>query len=237
MTAELEYIVGFNSCNRDLEFSNQAALNAFLDVATHHGMIAGEDITKLDTRWLLTGYHVKFFSRPKYGRKIKIRTWGRLIKGVLSSREFEILDENDNVVCIAISNWAYVNIKEKRLVRIPQELADSYECEPNRHNFDDEKIEKLSEPENLTFVKMFKADRDVLDSNMHVNKGKYLALADTVIPEELYMEKEPDEFIINYKKQIMYKEESECWFADDETSYTVVFKNNESINAIIKYIK
>ena len=64
MVVEYKYFVGFNNCNKEIELSNQAVLNMFLDVACIHGITAGENIRELDTRWLLSAYHVKFFSRP-----------------------------------------------------------------------------------------------------------------------------------------------------------------------------
>ena len=235
MVVELNYIVGFNSCNKELELSNQAALNMFLDVATYHGMIAGEDITKIDTRWLLSAYHVKFLKRPKYGEMIKVRTWGRTIKGVLSCREFEIRDKEDNLICIALSRWAYINYKAKKLDRVSEETIKAYECEPNRSNFTEDKVERLIEPTDLEYVRTISIERDKLDANMHVNNVKYLCIVDDIISDELFSKQEPKEFIINYKKQILYKEQVDCYLSQNGESYTVVLKSDGALNAVLEF--
>lgn len=237
MIIENKYFVGFNSCNKDLELSNQAVLGMFLDVACIHGITAGENIREVDTRWLLSAYHVKFFSRPKYGEYIIVKTWGRKAFGVSSTREFEIVDMNGQIVCIALSNWAYVNAKEKKLVRIPQYLIENYGYEHEKYNFVEDKVEKLVEPDNLSFVREFNANKDLLDSNMHVNNVKYLAIADTVIPEELYFDKEPNEFKIYYKKQIFDKENVKCYFGKEDNGYVVTLKSNDNTCAILEFIK
>lgn len=237
MIVEDKFFIGFNSCNKQLLFSNQAALNVFLDVASLHGNLAGENITKVSTRWLLTSYHVKFFKRPEYGEYIYVRTWGKTIKGVLSCREFEILDENRNVLCIATSNWAHVDAYKRVLVRTTQELIDGYQCEENRTNFGDTHNDRLFLPSEMQYIKSCVIDRDKLDANGHMNNVKYLALADTVLPNDIYTGQESNEFVINYKKELFCDDNVDLYYYENDDEYYVVMKNGETTNAIIKYLK
>ncbi len=237
MVVELKMFVGFNSCSKDMVYSNQAALNMFLDAATLHGNIAGENITIVPTRWLLSAYHVKFIKRPVYGDFVTVRTWGRSIKGVLSTREFEILDEDGNIVCMATSNWAHVDVVKKSLSRATQELIDSYQCEEDRHNFDEMIIEKLLPPSDMVYVKSFVVDRDKLDSNLHVNNVKYLGIADDIVPEEVFNRKEPNEFYINYRKELLYGDKVDCYYYENESEYYVILKTGETVNSVMKFMK
>lgn len=239
MIVEDRFYVGYSDINHDKKLSNSAMLKFFEDIAGMHGNIAGENILTADTTWVLTSYHVIVLKRPLYGTKVTVRTWAHEMKGVSSYREYEILDENGERAAVALSNWAHINVKNKKLEKVSELLSASYQPEDEKTNFPEVRTKKLSEPEAYSAEKPFAVDRNFIDTNGHMNNVFYLDLADTVLPDEVYGDGEYDEFEITYRREIKYGEHIRCLYAETSDSHIVAFKGAEDsdIRAIIKLNK
>lgn len=219
-----KFYVGFSDVGSDLGMTGAAMLRAFEDVCCMQGEAVGDGLFDSDGRWFLTAYRVKVFKRPKYNDRIVVGTWSREMKGVAASREFEIRDLSGGLCVAALSNWARMNIKTGRLERMEPEAFARYESEPERHNFDDPWISKLHDVSEHTLEREFYVDRNLIDPNMHMNNVFYLDLAMRTLPEEVYLEGEPDEFEITYRKATAYGETLKCLYFDDGQSRTVAVK-------------
>lgn len=245
MVFEDKFYIGYSDINKDFGLSNTSILKMFEDIASKHSHVANDDIDQTDSRWFLTGYHVKIQKRPAYGKDVLIKTWSREMKGVQASREFEIYDENGELCITGLSNWIRIDLKTQRLERVTQELFDAYGSEPEKTNFGYSWIEKLKECESIDFDKEFHIERNFIDANNHMNNVYYLDLATNILPEEDYVKGEAEEFVIMYKSAIKYDETVYCGFSKQENSETersesiIVLKSQDKkeLKAVIKLIK
>ena len=101
MIYSMDIKVGYSQVNSSLELTNDSILEMFEDIACFHGNLAGENVLFSKTAWILTGYMVKVIKRPKYSDDIKLNTWARVIHGIMSVREFEILDDKGERCIVA----------------------------------------------------------------------------------------------------------------------------------------
>lgn len=233
------FYVGYSSVNRQLELSNAAILKLFEDIASMHGSLAKDGLNDTESRWFLTGYHIKMTKRPAYDSRFLLKTWSHDMKSIQASREFEICDEKGNQLGIATSNWVRMNTQTMRPERVTQELMDAYGTENALSNFDSPWIEKLKEPENFDFVKEYKIDRNFIDANNHMNNVAYMELVNNVLPDEVYEKAESLEFTIMYKKAIQYSDTVKCCFTTTDDCYFVTIKNQDEtdLHAVIKLSK
>ena len=228
MIYSMDIKVGYSQVNSSLEMTNDSILKVFEDIACFHGNLAGENVLFSKTAWILTGYMVKVIKRPKYSDDIKLNTWARTIHGIMSVREFEILDDKGERCIIASSAWAHINIADKSLARVTPELEKAYEAEPDHKAFEEVGVPKLFAPDELVKSKDFFIDRNLTDMHHHLNNVKYLELAYMAVPGNACYNKEPDFFIINFRKQLPLGSTSESYFAKEDNEYYVVLKNKET---------
>ena len=236
MIYSMDIKVGYSQVNSSLELTNDSILEMFEDIACFHGNLAGENVLFSKTAWILTGYMVKVIKRPKYSDDVKLNTWARVIHEIMSTREFEILDDKGERCIVASSTWAHINIEDKSLARVTPELEKAYEAEPDHKAFEEVGVPKLFAPDDLIKSKDFVIDRNLTDMHHHLNNVKYLELAYMAVPENKCYDKEPCFFIINFRKQLPLYSVTESYYAKEDDSIYVVLKNKDSgeINAIIR---
>lgn len=239
MIVKYMFYVGYRDVDTNLNIKNSAILNMFEDIAGMHAAIAGEGATKTGTTWLLTGYKVKIFKRPVHGEKVEVSTWGTSIKGILASREFEIRSEDGELMIAGLSNWAHVNVKERKLERVPDDLVGKYMLEPDKTNFNETKLKKLTEPESFEYEKEQYIDWNWIDANNHMNNIFYMDLADIVLPDDITKQNVFNYFEIMYKKEIMYQDRVKCQYSEEGDCCTITIKSKDTdeLHSIIKLYK
>ena len=240
MIVEDKFYVGYRDVDTNLKIKNSAILNFFEDIAGIHAAKAGEGATKTGTTWLLIGYKVKIYKRPMHGEKVHVITWGTEIKGITAAREFEIRNiETDELLITGLSNWAHINLKEKKLERVSDELAAAYEQEKDKTNFNETRLKKLTEPTEFKYEKEQYIDWNWIDANDHMNNIFYMDLADIVLPDEISKNNEFNYFEIMYKKEIKYKDTVKCLYSEDDDCCTITIKSKDTdeLHSIIKLYK
>ena len=112
MIFEKEYTVG----NRDIENSKKATNKAIMkyleNIACSHSDMVGYGINTIEqtgVAWVLFDWKYKIIERPKYGQNIKIKTWSRKMEKCSAYRDFQIFDENENILAIATTKWVLID--------------------------------------------------------------------------------------------------------------------------------
>lgn len=241
MIVSEEFYIGYRDIDSKLQIKNSAILNIFEDVAGIHATIAGEGLKEpnLKTTWVLTGYNVKVFKRPEYGDKVKVYTWSSELKNITAAREFEIRNKDNELLVIGLSNWAHINLQTKKIEKVDPKIAEGYQTETEKTNFEASKLKKLQEPEEYLYEKEYTIDWNWIDINNHMNNIYYMELATMVLPDDTKFGNDFSSFEIMYKKEIKYNDKIKCLVAKDEDSYTVVLKSQDLsvVHAIIKLYK
>lgn len=126
MFVEHNFFVGARDINSLKELTNTALLSYLEDVACIHSEIAGYGITNMYTikkTWILLSWKIKVIERPKFSDNLKVKTWSRLIDKFYAYRDFEVYDENNNLIAIATSKWVFIDIEKGKIIKISEEVA------------------------------------------------------------------------------------------------------------------
>lgn len=237
MILEKMYTVG----NRDVGATKKATIKAMMkyleNIACSHSDIVGYGINTIEETgvvWILLDWKFKIIERPKYGQNIKVRTWSRKMEKCSAYRDFQILDENGNVLAIATTKWVLLDASTRKIQRIPEEFTTKYQSEPERNVFGEE-IEKLQETENEEYSVQVKTRRTDLDINNHVNNLNYLDLAYEVLPDEVY-NAELKNVRITYKHQTEPGEIVNVSYTKKENKNIITIKteNKDKLHAIVE---
>ena len=229
---EYDYRLGFTDVGRGNLITNKGVLKLLEDIGGIHSNKVGYGLNQIEqTRlsWILLNWKVKIFKRPKYNDTIYIKTWARGSTKISTYRDYEIYDKDNNLLIIATSKWAIINIDTKSLEKLSDELIKAYE-EENKLVFNEEKIPKLIEPKSYQSKTYQKILRSQIDVNEHVHNLYYLDFANESLPEDVYKMSECNNIEIMYKKQIKYGQDIVCLYSKEEDKNIITIKSaDESI--------
>lgn len=229
------YRIGIEDIGRNNEATNKALLAIMEDIAVLHSSLVGYGVFEIETKhraWLLLDWKIKVIKRPKYNDKIVAQTWARKIERLYAYRDFEIKDTQGNVLVIGTSRWILVNTERRRPVRLTQDIINLYESESDKSAFSKE-MEDIK-CEDYILKKDYHVQRRDIDINEHMHNLSYLEMAYEILPQEIYKNKVFDNVRIAYKKELIYGQDVECYYSQQDDKHIVIAKSNENINAMIE---
>ncbi len=198
--------VRYSELAADKKASLVAIINYFQDCCTFEsedGDIGLSWLAQHGTSWMLTGWQIHVVRRPRYCEEIRITTWACGFKYFIGKRSFTITTLDGEVLVYAMSDWAYVNIEKGSPEKnVPDKELEVYGITtPIEERFDefgltdyvmkhkDKAVLKgklvLPPLEQMTAEAPITITADNLDTNHHVNNAQYVALAKSVITEEI----------------------------------------------------
>lgn len=232
--------IGFKEVGKSNLITNGALLSFMEDAGGLHSQSVGYGMNEIESThlsWILLGWKLKVFSRPVYGSKIKIITWGRNFTRAYALRDFEAYDENDNLVAIATSKWVLVNTEINRLTRIPPEVVSAYEIE-NKPVFDESEVDFSipNEPDTILNTFFYTVLRNNIDINNHMHNLFYLDLAYEALPDEVYNNCDLNNIEIFYKKGCILYNQIKCDYHFENGIHYVYIKSLDDsiLHAVIK---
>ena len=229
------YKIGIEDIGMNNEASNKALLAIMEDVAGLHSASVGYGVFDIETKkraWILLDWKVKVIKRPKYNEEIKAETWSRKVERLYAYRDFQIKDKEGNVIVIGTSRWIFMDIDRRRPVRLTADITDLYESEIDKNVFPEEMEDVKCE--DYLFKKEYYIQRRDIDMNEHVHNLSYLDMAYEILPDDIYKNKIFDNVRITYKKEIVYGEKVECYYAEHNNKYIITAKTKDKINAVIE---
>ncbi len=218
--------------------TNKGILRMLQEIACHHSALSGFSVnesTITGFAWILLNWKLQVFSRPVWNTKLKINTWSSKHTLIAFYRDFEILDENNNLIAIATSKWVLFDFNKNGIAKITKEMEDRY-THVDKHVFDGPMDEKLRESENSKFISEYTVCRRDIDTNHHVNNLNYLDFAYEAIPEDIFFNNDFKNVEIMYKHQAKLGETLNLFYAKQEDSNIVTVKNKEDnkLHCIVK---
>ena len=208
------------------------------EIACTHSATCGfgvNDTHSTGLGWIILNWKLKVFSRPIWNTKLKINTWSSSQSLLFFTRDFEVFDENNNLIAIATSKWVLFDLKKGSLAKITDDFKAMYK-EVNKHVFDTSIIEKLKEPQNSQMFCEYIVQKRDIDTNHHVNNLIYLDLAYEVLPNDIFFNRDFKNVEIMYKHEaklgdilhLFYTENTDCTFV------TIKNNSNDKLHCIIK---
>lgn len=238
MFVEHKFYVGLRDINYLKELSNTSLLSYLEDVACMHSEIAGYGVSNMEEvkrTWVLLSWKIKVIKRPKFNDTVKVKTWSRLIDKFYAFRDFEIYNQNDEIIGIATSKWIFIDIEKGKIVKVTDEVSSKYETESTAV-FQEKDLEKLEEPQDFINKVNYKITKNMIDVNNHLHNIYYLDVAKEVLPDEVAILKEPSEFEVMYKHEVKLGETVTAVYSkkDDYHYVSIKSKDESKTHAIIR---
>ena len=181
-----------------------ALLNYLQDAAAEHAYQLGVAVTMLQSQgltWVLSRSHLKLFHSPGVGEVLRVRTWPSRRDLRFTCREFEIYDRKENLVALATSSWAVLDLTTRRPVPLDSSLP-IYPLDQRRALDDD--FASLTRLEKVDRELSFRVRLMDMDLNRHVNNAVYAAWALEVVPAQVMEEYRLVELEIAFRAEARY---------------------------------
>lgn len=239
MILENEYTVKLSEIGKGNKATNKTILSYFEDIGGLHSNKAGYgifEIEKTHLSWILLDWKLQVIRRPKYAEKIKVKTWSRGVVKIYTHRDFEVYDEQENLIIRASSKWVLLDIEKGKVVRIEPEIIEKYEPELNKTVFEEEPFEKIKEPDVYQYETQYTVRRADIDVNNHMHNLNYIELANEALPEDVYRGALFNDVRITYKKEIKLGDTVKCKYVFEDDKHIVVVKSEDEsiVHAIIE---
>lgn len=237
MKVEHKFFIGFRDISHLNELTNTAMLAYLENMGGIHSDLVGNGLNSKNTcTWVLLSWKVKILKRPKFGDTIKIVTWSREMEKFYAYRDYKVYNEEGELICIATSKWVYIDIEKGKIIKVSEEVQELYQSE-KIYAFSEEEIKfnKLIEPKQSLSSIEFKITRSMIDTNKHLHNIYYSDIAKEALPEEVYSQKEFNDFEIMYKKEVKYGETVKAFYSFENEKHIITIKNNDEseLHAII----
>lgn len=229
MFVEHKVFIGLRDVAFDNKVTNTALLSYLEDAGGVHSNLAGyglKDILNVKRSWVLLGWKIEIFKRPKYGDEITIKTWSRGIDKLYAYRDFEILNENREVIGIATSKWVLLDIEKGKITRIAEDICNAYTVEENRV-FEELDLEKLKEPSFYINSTTFTVNRSLIDVNNHLHNIYFMDIANEVLPMEIYKKSDFKSIQMMCKKEIKLGDTVKVFYQVENREHVVVIKSED----------
>ena len=158
-----------------------------------------------NTIWLLSKLFIKFDRLPGWGEKIILKTWPKKPKRLYALRDFQIIDQDSNIICSGGSAWVLFDF-HKRRPRKPDEVIARFPGLTGRDALE-YNLSKIPDLTEYTESYSHKAAYSDIDLYRHVNNSRYV---------EWIMNSFPGDFFETGKiKQIRIDFMNEALFGDE----------------------
>ena len=175
--------VRYSEVGGDRRLSVPGVVNYLQDCSTFQSedLKLGIDYLEQSRRaWWLSSWQIVVERYPQLGEEIVVSTWPYDFKSFLGYRNFTLESSQGELLAYADSIWVLLDLRRGRPMRGLPKMLEVYQLSPR---FPMERApRKLSLPEGMEPKGAFPVGKYHIDTNQHVNNGKYVSMAQEYLP-------------------------------------------------------
>lgn len=184
---QFESRVRYSEVNSEKQLTLPSLLDYLQDCCTFQSEDLGIGVDYLageHAAWVLSSWEIEILKYPRMGEMIRVGTWPYHFKGFYGYRNFQIENAGGEMLAKANSLWVFMDMERMRPARISEEVVAVYQNEleePLAGNWGERKIAVPADGEKREPVQVA---RFHIDTNHHMNNGKYVLVAEEYLPED-----------------------------------------------------
>jgi acyl-ACP thioesterase len=196
---EDEYSISFYEVDTKNEVFLPALWSFMQETAWHHAdhlRVGYSDLMEQNSFWVLSRLSIQMEKYPRWGDRIRVKTWLAGMSRLFALRQFLIADSDEKMMGTAKSAWLVLDLKSRR----PQKIEPMFKH--IRHLFAD--LPPSEEPGKIPAAAHPKMERSYtvrysdIDMHHHVNNTKYLEWILNSYPFEMNQANQVQSFEINF---------------------------------------
>lgn len=231
--------IRYSETGPDSRLTIESLINYFQDCSTFQTEDSGAGLDMLKEQglaWMLLSWQIEIKRLPRLYEEVHIGTIPYELKGMMGLRNYYMDTAAGERLAFANSVWALIDTRTMSPVRITDAHKAHYTLgEKLDMEYGDRKI-RFDQSLPHTQADSVQIHANQLDSNHHVNNGRYVRIAlDALIPKTLGLEQTPSESFVRhvqaeYKKQAHLGDEllPLIYEIDEKTVIVDLLLGNES---------
>jgi acyl-ACP thioesterase len=196
---EDEYTISFYEVDTKNEAFLPVLWSFMQETAWHHAehlRLGYSDLIAHQYFWVLSRLSIQMKEYPRWGDRIKVKTWLTGTGRLFALRQFSITDSKAKVIGTAMSAWLVLDLESRR----PQKIGPVFKH--IEHLFDGlppaEAPQKIPGPVHPKTEKSYTVRYSDIDMHHHVNNTKYLEWILDSYPFEMNQAYQIHSFEINF---------------------------------------
>ena len=191
---EMQRKVTYSQVRRNLKLDMAEIAQFFQDCVLCQSEMIGKGVAETErsqTAWFLSSWQIEVERYPEFMEEVTVRTWPHEFKSMYGYRNFDIIDGKGVTIAKANSIWIFMDLAKMRPSKPKEENVIGYQLEPALEmEYDPRKINILSEEYKISdLVEPIEVKYSFLDSNDHVNNGRYVKEAMDYLPTDRELKK------------------------------------------------
>ena len=227
--------VRYSEIDQNGRLDVSALVNYFQDCGTFQSEDAGVGIEYCKEKgcaWILCSWQIVINNLPCLGEKISTKTWANELKGFYGIRNYIMENESGERLAFASAVWVYLDMERKKPVKISDEMLNAFEIgEAIQYEWGGR---KMNLPRQFERKDSFVITRDNLDTNHHVNNGKYIALATRYVPSDFKVAQIKVEYRNEARENDIFYP---CVAVSDDKIVVMFYNMNDVLYAAIEFMK
>lgn len=232
----LESRVRYSEVNSERELALTALLDYLQDCCSMQSEDYGVGVDYLEQAqafWVLSSWQIKILRYPRLGDVIKVSTWPYGFKGFYGYRNFMIEDQNGQTIAKANSLWVYMDAVSMRPTRVSEYVLGTYEDKMEEALSGDWEDRKIVLPGHMEEKCPIQVPHYFIDTNYHMNNGKYVLAAQEYLPKGF----EVSGLRAEYKKAAVLGDILYPLVCEEDGKVTVVLANEgKTPYAVIQFL-
>lgn len=234
MSYQFKSRIRYSETGLDRKLTLESLIDYFQDCSTFHSESCGQTIDRCRDEhraWMIVSWQIEIERRPELGENIISRTWPYAFKAFYGYRNFALLDENEEYLVKANSQWVLIDTQTGYPLKVKPEYMSGFQVEePLQMSMGNSR--KLQMPSDCIRKDGITVSRHHLDTNNHVNNGQYIRMSEEFIPEDF----EVRQVQVEYRKQAMLHDHIVPFVSVTEDVITVALCDEEQKPyAILRY--
>jgi len=180
-------------------------LNYFQNIASDHSAemgVSAMDLLPKGLAWVIFQYQIDISRYPSWKDTIRMRTWRYPHRNLYELRQYEIFDDQDNLLISSKSSWVLTSISSKKPVRLNKHLPAEMLNGLQQPIVDD--FATVPEISHTDATRSFNARMHDLDFNRHVNNSVYVEWGIESVPQDIIRTCRPTAITVNYLGESLY---------------------------------
>jgi medium-chain acyl-[acyl-carrier-protein] hydrolase len=168
-----------------------------------------DDLAIRNQAWVLIRAKMLINKQPVWGDKIVLRTWPKLMEGVVAYRDFQVLDADRNVLIAGTTAWTLMDLLTRKPIRL---IGKEYETgDLAKYHAIDSKPQRINWSADLLLKKELAAEFGHLDMNNHVNNSRYIEWVINALPADILLTRQIREIDVNFISEVKLLDEIQIY--------------------------
>ena len=198
-----------------LDFTRRATMKALFDIlldaacldADRNGFGSQDIMDQYNVTWVLLRMRIDIAKQPVEGDVLTVYTWVGELSKLSTTRNFQVYDQNDNLVVTSTTLWTLINLDSRRMAPVETVVSYSAIAQPEFGQATDSPA-RLKSP-----VAEKRFDYTVLysdiDINRHAHSTNYLRWATDTLPIEIFEKEGPISLELNFLREAYFGDKIE----------------------------